>query len=547
MVDKNYSLFIIFLILLLISITLSQTENTNINNTNTNKTKSQYDYEDDEQEEDRKKGVNETHILILNDSNYSSIIPKYEALFLIFYLSPCENCKIYMPHFIRLSHYSYDFNIGIKFAKVDGKTNEKIVKEYNIDSYPTIILFYKNKLYYYNKEITSAGLLKFYEKVKNGPIRELKSLREFEIVLKAHMRVLLSTIKDKSLIIYKSLINFASDNGIIEIVSCNSNDCIEKYGKDEIIFFHEREDKINYYSKDYEPINKAKINSIKNFMSIFNVEYGTLLNQQYKLDMLFENENKKAIIYFRNSENIKYTSKDIIFKELGKELRLKNIYTYISDIAGDDIYELVSNFFVINENELPTILYYDLINNNQDSYTYRIMNVKEKNINKEYILKFIEDVNNGKIKRDLHTSFPPKFKEKDGIRYVTGRTYDKDVIEEKNNVCILFIDEKKEKEEKTKNYKEIIINLSEKYGDDEEMKIVFELIDGRTNEPRDIEIKSLEDFPLIYLYTNNMKEKKVIKFLPKNNDTTSENEVEKFLLDNLGYNRKKDDNNRSDL
>ena len=544
MIEKKYSFFIFFLALLLISITQSQ--NTNTNNTN-NKTKSQYDYEDDEQEEDRKKGVNETHILILSDSNYSSIIPKFEPLFLIFYLSPCENCKIYMPHFIRLSHYSYDFNLGIKFAKVDGKTNEKIVKEYNIDSYPTIILFFKNQLYYYNKEITSAGLLKFYEKIKNGPIRELKNLKEFEIVLKAHMRVLLSTIKDKSLIIYKSLINYASENGIIEIVSCITDDCIKKYGKDEIFFFHEREDKINYYSKDYEPINKANINSIKNFMSIFNVEYGTLLNQQYKLDMLFENENKKAIIYFRNSENIKYTSKDILFKELGKELRLKNIYTFISDITGDDIYELVSNFFVVNENELPTIIYYDLVNNNQDSNTYRIINIKEKNINKEYILKFIEDINNRKIKRDLHTSFPPKFKEKDGIRYVTGRTYDKDVIEEKKNVCILFIDEKKEKEEKTKSYKEILINLSEKYSDNEEMNIVFELIDGRTNEPRDIEIKSLEEFPLIYLYTNNIEQKKVIKFQPKNNDTISEIEVENFLLDNLSYNRKKENNNRSDL
>ena len=320
MAHKKYLTFFLFIILFITLFLFNQGQKTD---STKNKTKSQYDYEDDEQEEDRKKGVNETHILILNDSNYTTVISKYESLFLIFYSSPCQNCKVFMPHFIRLSHYSFDFNLGIKFAKVDGKLNEKMVKEYNIESYPTVILFYKNKLYYYTKEITSAGLLKFYEKTKRGPIRELKNLRDFEIVLKAHMRVLLSTIKDKSLLIYKSLINFSSENGRIEFVSCITDDCIEKYGKDEIIFFHEREDKINYYSKDYESIYKANINSIKNFMSIFNVEYGTLLDQQYKLDMLFENENKKAILYFRNNKNIKYTSKDILFKELGKELRLK--------------------------------------------------------------------------------------------------------------------------------------------------------------------------------------------------------------------------------
>lgn len=539
MSNKNILFFYLFLLLFFFSIEENTTQIQN-------KSKSFYDYEDDEQEEDRKKGINETHILILNDENYTSIISKNDPLFLIFYLSPCENCQMYMPHFIRLSHYSYDFNLGIKFAKVDGKTNEKIVKEYNIESYPTIILFYKNKIYYYNKEITSAGLLKFYEKIKNGPIRQLKGLKEFEIVLKAHLRVVLSTIKDTSLILYKSIINYASENGVIEFVSCISDDCIEKYGKNDVIFFHEREDKINYYSKDYEPINKANINSIKNFMSIFNVEYGTLLNQQYKLDMLFENENKKAIFYFRKSENKKHTSKDILFKELGKELRLKNIYTYISDTTGDDIYELISNFFIVSENELPTIIYYDLVDKNQNSNSYRIMNIKEKNINKEYILKFLSDINNGKIKRDLHTDFPPQFKEKDGIRYVVGRSYDKDVIEEKKNVCILFIDEKN-KNDLMKNYTEILVDLSEKYNDDEKMNIVFELIDGRINEPRDIEIQSVEEFPLIYLYTNNMKEKKVIKFVPKNSGYICEDEVEKFLMDNLGYKSNQEENNKSDL
>ena len=557
MSNKNKNIFFcIFLSLALFAFSIEQNDTSSDYN-KTNKTKKFYDYEDDEQEEDRKKGINETHILILSDENYTSIISENSEnehpLFLIFFSSPCENCKMFMPHFIRLSHYSYDFNLGIKFAKADGKKNEKIIKEYNVESYPTVILFFKNKIFYYNKEITSAGLLKFYEKIKNGPIRQIKSLRDFEIVLKAHMRVLLSTITDTSFVLYKSLINYASENGMIEIVSCISDDCLEKYGKDEIIFFHEREDKINYYSKEYEPINKANINSIKSFMSIFNVEYGTLLNQQYKLDMLFENENKKAIFYFRKSDNKKHTSKDIIFRELGKELRLLNIYTYISDIQGDDIFELISNFFVVSENELPTVIYYDLIDKKQDSNTYRIMNIKEKNINKKYILKFIDDVNKGGVKRDLHTSYPPQFKEKDGIRYVVGRTYDKDVIEEKKNVCILFFDEKN-KNELSKNYTEILIDLSEKYSEDENLNIVFEMIDGRTNEPRDIVIKSVDEFPLLYLYlkTNDVKEKKVVKFVPNNDKAVFQDEVEKFLLYNLGYNtdlnkEEKIDTNRNDL
>ena len=171
------------------------------------------------------------------------------------------------------------------------------------------------------------------------------------------------------------------------------------------------------------------------------------------------------------------------------------------------------------------------------------MNVKEKNLNKKYILNFIEDVKQGKIKRDLHSAFPPKFKEKDGIRNVIGRSYDKDVIEEKKNVLILFYNGKKE-DEKDKKYKNILMDLSEKYSDDERMNIVFEMTDGSRNEPRDLVFKKLEEFPAIYLYTNAMKEKKVIKFEPKNNEEISESEIENFIVEKLDYNK---DNKENDL
>ena len=540
MVHKKYVYILIFILNCIISITLTFSKEIN---SASNTTKSIYDYEDDEDEEERKKRKNETFIIILNDKNYTDIIDNYEALFIIFYPVPCPNCKIFMPHYVRLSHYVNEKNIDLKFAKVAGPNNTNLVNKYKIDTFPTVILLYKDKIYYYDSDINSASLLKFYKKIKNGPIRELENLSKFEIVLKAYMKVVLTTIKDKSLMIYKSLTEYALLKGKIEFVSCTSDDCIEKYGKDEIIFFHEGEDKINYYSKEYEPINNASINSVKNFMSIFNIQYGTLLNQQSKLDLLFENDNKKAIFYFRDGNNEKYTSKDIIFKELGKELRMKNIYTYVLDIKGDDIFELITNFFVVNEIELPTVLYYDLVNKNQDSDTYRLTNIREKNINKKYILNFIEKIKEGKIKKDLHTSFPPKFKEKDGLINVIGRSYDKDVIENKKNVLILFYDGKKE-DEIMKKYKEMMIDLSEKYIDDEKLNIVFEIIDGRVNEPRDIKFNSVEDFPLIYLYNNNIKDKKRIRFEPNDKNNTNINEIEEFIIKNLEI---KDNINENDL
>ena len=157
-------------------------------------------------------------------------------------------------------------------------------------------------------------------------------------------------------------------------------------------------------------------------------------------------------------------------------------------------------------------------------------------------MDFIEKVKKGKIKRDLHTSFPPKYKEKDGLINVVGRTYDKDVIENKKNVLILFYDGKKENEISNK-YKELMIDLSEKYTDDENFNLVFDIIDGRVNEPRDIVFDNVDEFPLIYLYTNFMKEKKVLRFVPQDKNMTNMVEIEDFLVKNL----KQDNLNENDL
>ena len=137
-----YIILILIIFLCTISISLSDDNRTN------NSTRSIYDYEDDEDEEDRKKRKNETFIIYLDDANYTNIIRNYEALFVMFYPSPCPNCKLVMPHYVRLSHYVYEQKIDLKFAKVDGTKNEQLVKKFNIDSYPKVILLLNNKTYY---------------------------------------------------------------------------------------------------------------------------------------------------------------------------------------------------------------------------------------------------------------------------------------------------------------------------------------------------------------------------------------------------------------
>ena len=46
---------------------------------------------------------------------------------------------------------------------------------------------------------------------------------------------------------------------------------------------------------------------------------------------------------------------------------------------------------------------------------------------KQSILNFIKDVNEGLIKRDLYSEAPSESKMDEGIKYVVGKTFDRDV------------------------------------------------------------------------------------------------------------------------
>ena len=121
----------------------------------------------------------------------------------------------------------------------------------------------------------------------------------------------------------------------------------------------------------------------------------------------------------------------------------------------------------------------------------------------------------------------------DGIKYIIGRTFDKDVIEEKNNVFLTLIDSYSEE---TERLLDIMKNLTKKYPT-EENKIVFAYMDAARNQPRNIDLLD-KTLPLVFLYANAMPEKEIYNLTNKNFTEITEGEVEDFLCEKLRWEKK---------
>ena len=113
-----------------------------------------------------------------------------------------------------------------------------------------------------------------------------------------------------------------------------------------------------------------------------------------------------------------------------------------------------------------------------------------------------------------------------GLKYVIGKTFDNDVLDEEKNVFLGLVEDDENKKEDIA-FLNILSNLTHEYKD-----IKFTYINVNKNEPRDLPVRD-EIYPFGYLYTNAMEEKKIIRFSPLNKTEINEKTIRVFLDKNI--------------
>ena len=472
------------------------------------------------------------NVIYLDDSNYSTVLKKYDQAYVLFYTTWCGYCEQLMPIYNESVNYYKENKINVTFFKIDGSRSENASVDFVVAAFPRIFFLSKGQRYKYQGPRTKEGFIYFRDrKLANDvhEIQKLDDLKNIKNIFETNLTVL-STIKNKSSNIYKSLLELADYAIFMEFASCLSDECLQKYGED-IILFKTFDEKENSYKKDYGKIEDAEYYSVKDFASIFSIETGVFA-KQHDINLWFEFD-KKVIFYIREDKE-EQTQYDAFFKEMGFKLRKNNTYVFVTSPEGNDIQARIYRDLLILPEDLPCIVYYDANSGDPISKThiFKINNPDMKKVNEKYIYKFLRRIKEGKIRRDLYSEMPlkePKYIK--GMKYVIGRDFDKEVTDEKDaNVLLCLYNGFGDDFEN--QFLDVMGNITEKYKNITDKKLKFAILNYQLNEPRDIEIKD-NIFPRAYLYTNAMKEKKILKFTHKNESEVTLEEFENFLNDKL--------------
>ena len=497
-------------------------------------------------EDDYFQKVDFKNVVTYDDSNYVTRIKNDKPLLMFIYAPYEPQCQQSVDIFVSMADFIKNNKTDLTMAKVNVKDNKDFAKEYKIDDVPKLIFIGRNrKVVEYKQEITYYNLLRFINKKLYGNALEFEKLEEVNATVadpkyKKNQVFVLSTLAFE----FKKEIfnNYAEENDREIFIHCFSIECYNEYNEDIVIYKH-FDEKIILYSDHFKSgADRLDVDKIRKFVMRYSIEAGGLLENEYFI--LSKNYKRKMIIYFRDSKDENQTKYDKVIKEAGLEIRKKIGYTFVSDIAGDDFAKKISENFVIAKHELPTLLYVDKINlkDFKKCKTYRITNVNLDNLNKNYVFKFVKDVQKNRIYKDLKTQFPPdpalNINLNSPYKIIVGRTYDNEIVRNKKNVIITFVD-RKNKCDLCDKYLEVIKQYKEKL--EEKNKYEFAVIDGANNDARGISFIE-SDLPFIYFYTNGERNKN--KYLFKPEDKGQEISVEKleiFIKETLKSNDAKED------
>lgn len=488
-------------------------------------------------EQDPFKDFDFGNLIFLDDSNATETINKYDLIYVLFYGSYCKPCHLFFPVYVNISKYAEEKNLKIKFAKIDAYKSENMTIEFKIEQLPSLFLIYKGQRFFFDGPRTQEAILKFVERKINNDTFIFNSLSQIDEYINSSYLTLLCTIKNKENELYKSFYELSKAVNFIDFIVCTSDDCIKKY-EENIVLFKQFDERVNLFSKEMSPIDNTSSESLSEFLGIYAIESGARLTQN-EINMMFAYK-RNIVIYFRNSSEESQTKYDPLIKEIGLELRKKKIYSVYSDIELDPVQEQIANAFRVLDIDLPVFLFYDQNVNSQNedlAFLFMIRNIKENQLNKKYLMNYIEDIIAGKVKKTLFSEPPLDNYYQNGLKVIIGRTFDSDVLEYKNNVLLALINGG-DINEGTDRVLHIMKNLSKKY-DEENDKIIFAYTDAQRNEPRDVVISG-QIPPIVLLYTNAMPEKKKVELKHENFTLITEEEVENFLIENLKWTKKKE-------
>ncbi len=106
-------------------------------------------------------------VTILTDKTFKQVIKNNDYVLVYFYASWCGMCQKFSP---RYNTMAGNADVGVLFTKMNAEKHDATASKYDVQSYPTLLLFVKGKPYQYDGGFEDYSILQFLKKIILQPI-----------------------------------------------------------------------------------------------------------------------------------------------------------------------------------------------------------------------------------------------------------------------------------------------------------------------------------------------------------------------------------------
>lgn len=287
----------------------------------------------------------EEGILLLDSANFIIALKIHKILLVNFFASWCQHCKAFEPIFSELGQTMINHKFKTRLAKIEGSQNQEISAQFQVNSFPTLKLFFNGKAIDYSGRKNKSEILHWINSKFESLPRPLSNQKEIDDLM-----------SDKPSLVYFFPDGDEKANDILELVS------LDVEGID-IYYSHEKE-LITRFKSRISEYTLVMFRSFDNGPKIFSSEY------------LSSSEKIKDFVETYRHPAVRYPSKDLLDQIKTSK---KPIFIFISENSDSSDKEKT---------------FRDFAEENVDEFVFVRVDLDEQRLGKEIDLSFLQEEKN---------------------------------------------------------------------------------------------------------------------------------------------------------
>lgn len=417
----------------------------------------------------------EDDVIVVTQANWDEVVTPDATVLVEFYAPWCGHCQALAPEYAKAAKKLKELKSDIKLAKVDATIETKLAEKYEVQGFPTLKFFKKGETKEYGGGRTESEIIAWLNK-KTGPAAtNIVEFDELKTFVDDREVAVVGFFADQGSALAKAFLEAADSVDDLEFAITSpgaSGDYDVK--EDKIVLFKKFDDlRVDY-------TGEAEKDAIKKFVRAESIALVTEFSDE-AAPKIFGGDVKNHILLFISKKAEDFQATVDIFRESAKEFKGKVLYVYINIDVEDNA--RILEFFGLKSDDAPTLRLIQL----EGDMTKFVPETKD--LTKEAITEFVQNVLDGKIKPFLMSAEIPEDWDKNPVKVLVGKNFADVALSKKKNVIVEFYAPWCGH---CKQLAPIWDKLGEKYKDHSD--IIVAKMDSTANEVEEVKVQS---FPTI--------------------------------------------------